>query len=88
LKSVAESSSFSRITLIPNGARDCSNADTDFLSASSVVPHLGQVSPSDINRFHLIFRVPADSFSIPLGGIHSQFSLFLSESYTLVTTVA
>jgi hypothetical protein len=40
-------------------------------------PHLGQVSPLDINRFHLIFRV-VDSFSIRSEGEYPQLFLLPS----------
>lgn len=74
LNSVTESYSFSKITLISSGAKDCFRINTAFLISSSVDPHLGQVSPLDIKRFHLIFRV-AEFLSIRSEREHSQLFL-------------
>ncbi len=54
LNSATESFSFFSLILIPNGARDRLSAETALSTSFSVEPHLGQVSPLDINRCHLI----------------------------------
>src|SRR3989304_10386458 len=85
LNSATESSSFSKMTPIPNGARDFVRADTAFSSSSSVDPHLGQVSPPEINRCHLILRSCLDSLTTDTEGEHPHLSMFI---LSFVITIA
>ena len=80
-----EISSLSRITLIPSGARDFFNVDTAFSSSPSVDPHLGHVSPLDINLFHLIFKTFDDFSSVPGG---EQLHLFLLLLISVIEFIA
>lgn len=82
--SVTESCSFSKITLIPSGANDCFRVNTAFSISSSVDPHLGQVSPLDIKRFHLIFRVLGKFLSFSSEGDHTTF-FTLIHLYTYIS---
>ena len=83
--SVSEICPFSKITLIPSGANDCFRVNTAFSISCSVDPHLGQVSPLDIKRFHLIFTDLAEFLSSTSEGEHSQLFPLLS-IYTYISS--